>query len=42
MAFLTQDALDNIAKSSVASMQDWISGKPLGKLTNSVIKDYGA
>jgi D-lactate dehydrogenase len=40
MAFLTQDALDNIAKTSVSSMVEWISGKPLGTLSHSVIKDY--
>jgi len=41
MAFLTQEALDNIAKSVLASVSEFIQGKKLGELKNSVIKNYG-
>jgi len=40
MAFLTKDALENIAKSTIGSVNEWISGIPREKLTYSVIKDY--
>ena len=37
-AFLTEDALDNIAETTVANVREWLDGRRGAALTNRVVR----